>query len=72
MKNLNIKQIITALKATTTATENAEINCVIHDSRECNLHSGKEILYFAIRGEQVDGHDFVQEVLSKRGHLLRL
>jgi len=65
MKQLNIKQIITTLKATTTATENAEINCVIHDSRECNLHSGKEILYFAIRGEQVDGHDFVQEVLSK-------
>ncbi|HHE40362.1 MAG TPA: UDP-N-acetylmuramoyl-tripeptide--D-alanyl-D-alanine ligase [Candidatus Cloacimonetes bacterium] len=65
MKNLKIKQIVSAINATTTATENAEINCVIHDSRKCNLHSGKKILYFAIHGDQVDGHDFVQEALLK-------
>jgi len=65
MKNLKIKQVITAINATTAAPENAEINCVVHDSRECNLHSGKDIIYFALRGEQVDGHDFVGEALSK-------
>jgi len=64
MKKLNIKQIITAMNATTTAPEKAEIDCVIHDSRECELHSDKKILYFAIHGEHVDGHDFVQNVLS--------
>ena len=65
MKKLNIKQIITAINAATTAPENAEINCVIHDSRECDLHSGKDILYFALHGDQVDGHDFVREALAK-------
>jgi len=65
MKKLNIKQIITAINATTTAPESAEIDCVIHDSRECELHPDKKILHFAIHGEQVDGHDFVRDVLSK-------
>jgi UDP-N-acetylmuramoyl-tripeptide--D-alanyl-D-alanine ligase len=65
MKNLKIKQVITAINGTTTAPENAEINCLIHDSRECSLHSGKDILYFAIPGEQVDGHDFVKEALAQ-------
>ena len=65
MKKLKLKQIITAMNATTNALKNAEIDCVIHDSRECELHSDKKILYFAIQGEQVDGHDFVRDALSK-------
>jgi len=65
MKKLNIEQIITAMNATTTALENAEIDCIIHDSCECELHPDRQILFFAIHGEKVDGHDFVREALSK-------
>ncbi len=65
MKNLKIQQVITAINATTIAPEDAEINCVVHDSRECKTHPDKKILYFAIPGEQVDGHDFVKEALSQ-------
>lgn len=63
MKTLKLKQIIKAINATADVPEDAEINCVLYDSRECKLQNDKNILYFAIPGETVDGHDFVQDAL---------
>ena len=65
MKKLKLKQVITAMNATTNAPESAGIDCVIHDSRDCELHPDKKILFFALQGDQVDGHDFVRNALSK-------
>jgi len=64
MKKLNIKQISTTLNTCTTIPEDVEIDCIVHDSRECELHADKNILFFAIPGEHVNGHDFVQHALS--------
>ncbi|MCK4357898.1 MAG: UDP-N-acetylmuramoyl-tripeptide--D-alanyl-D-alanine ligase [Candidatus Cloacimonetes bacterium] len=66
MKELSIKEIISAINGKTTNEKCISINKVFTDSRKICEEGIKEInsIFFALKGENYEGHNFVFEALN--------
>ena len=60
MQNINVKKIAQIVYSSSNVVD-ADVNEVVTDSRK----AGKNSLFIALKGQNFDGHDFVQEVLYK-------
>ena len=60
MQNINAKKIAQIVYSSSNVVD-ADVNEVVTDSRK----AGKNSLFIALKGQNFDGHDFVQEVLEK-------
>ena len=60
MEHINSKKIAEIVYSTSSVVD-ADISEVVTDSRK----AGKDSLFVAIKGEKFDGHDFVEEVISR-------
>ena len=61
METMQLKEVAKALGAECAHCADADITNITIDSRE----AGEGTLFFAIRGERFDAHDFVTDVLAK-------
>lgn len=64
--SLNIQNIIPAIGAQFSGNPDATIDTVSIDSRSLQNNSGT--LYFALSGQNHDGHEYLEELLSKGVH----
>ncbi|MDE6209763.1 MAG: UDP-N-acetylmuramoyl-tripeptide--D-alanyl-D-alanine ligase [Lachnospiraceae bacterium] len=64
MRNLTLSSVAKAIKGELfceASVMNNEINGAVIDSREIE----KDYLFFAVKGQRVDGHDFIEQVYEK-------
>ncbi|MBC8526367.1 MAG: UDP-N-acetylmuramoyl-tripeptide--D-alanyl-D-alanine ligase [Candidatus Cloacimonetes bacterium] len=69
MGTLSIDEITSAIDGKTTSNPHNRIDEILCDSRKINQNSEKNILFFALKGERFDGHQFVSESFDKGAKL---
>ncbi len=64
MKKISIQEIVRITNAVIRPTEHDYIDRVVIDSRDVKKYPDKNVLFVALEGEHVDGHNFVLDALN--------
>lgn len=64
MKKISIQEVVNVTNAVTSSFKDDYIDCVVVDSRDVIHHQNEKVLFVALEGEKVDGHEFVKQALE--------